>query len=234
MRALILDTETTGLDPAAGARCIEVGCILYDLGRACPVVSYSSLIAGLPTNEAQAVNGIPPDILSEAPLAPNVWAKVASLVRLADVVLAHRAEFDAKFVPPEVRVLRPFVCTKFHVAWPRGRYGEHLVQLALEHGLGVASAHRALTDCDTISRLLTRVAELHPLPALIQHAMRPRVKVLALTKYEEREATKAAGFTWAPEVKEWTRECFEDEVAAIPFATRVVGPVAPIGGPVRA
>ena len=45
---------------------------------------------------------------------------------------------------------------------------------------------------------------------------------------------REAMFTWAPEVKEWTRECFEDEVAAIPFATRVVGPVAPIGGPVRA
>lgn len=228
MRALIIDTETTGLDPCVH-RAIEVGVILYDLRMACPIVSYSSLIGGAPVNEAASVNGIPPDVLPESPDAKMVWSRVDGLLRAADVVLAHRAEFDSQFVPPDILSRRRWVCTKFHVSWPRGRYGESLVQLALEHGLGVSSAHRAMTDCDLISRLLTRVHEVASLVEMVRRAMRPRVKVVALTRYEEIELTKSAGFAWNPSDKEWWRDCFEDEAVGFPFSVRISGVVPPIG-----
>lgn len=46
MKALILDTETTGLlpPPEGNDRAIEVGCILYDLVRGASVVSFASLL----------------------------------------------------------------------------------------------------------------------------------------------------------------------------------------------
>ena len=71
------------------------------------------------------------------------------------------------------------------------------MHLVLAHGVGVLDAHRALTDVETLSRLLTRVHEMgHPLPALIERAMRPRVKLQSLQPFEENDKAQAAGFAW--------------------------------------
>ena len=146
-RALILDTETTGISYEAGARCIEVGCILYDLERGAPIASYSSLMHSK-SNEAIGINGIDLELLADARDASLVWTEVVEYILSADVILAHRAEFDRSFIPPKFAAMRPWVCTKFHVDWPGAANGEHLVHLALHFGVGVVSAHRAMTDCD--------------------------------------------------------------------------------------
>ena len=160
MRVLILDTETTGLDPAVD-RCIEVGCILYDTKAAAVIASYASLIGQEDTaNAAESINRIAPAMLVSAPTHDFVWNIVKNHAKTADAILAHRAEFDRGFVPLDLRTIRPWVCTKFHVEWPLGKMGDHLVHLALAHGVGILSAHRALTDCDTLARLLTRVHEM--------------------------------------------------------------------------
>lgn len=219
-RALIIDTETTGLSPDVD-RCIEVGCILYDLELAAPVVAYSSLIGQVdPSNGAEAINRIAPSLIKEAPNGALVWGIVEQLVKSADVVLAHRAEFDRGFVPAELRTVRPWCCTKFHVEWPLGKVGDHLVHLALAHGVGILAAHRALTDCDILARLLTRVAEMgHDLDAMLTRAMRPRVRAIAHVSYDDREKAKAAGFSWDGAKREWWREMPIEDVGALPFRT---------------
>src|SRR5580658_5271908 len=90
--ALILDCETGGLDPLVH-RCIEVACTLYDLDLAMPIASHASLIAAA-SNEAEPINRIPLASLMRAPEADGVWEDVRQLLARADVVLAHRAEFD--------------------------------------------------------------------------------------------------------------------------------------------
>lgn len=226
MKALILDTETTGLTPPPSGkdRCIEVGCILYDLVLAAPLASFSSLIRS-DANAAEAINRIPVAALREAPLGEGptgVWDRVLGLAERAEVILAHRAEFDRGFVPLNATAGLPWVCTKFHVEWPGGgAAGEHLVHLALAQGVGVVAAHRALTDCDLIARTLSRVHERGvDLVRLIQRAMRPRKKVAAIVSYEEREKAKAAGFAWDPAAKLWHREVPVEDIAALPFQTR--------------
>ena len=220
--ALLLDTETTGLSPADGARCIEVGCILFDLTNACPIACYSSLIRS-ETNEAEAINHIPVAALRDARDSESVWRTMAAIVVSADVIVAHRAEFDRGFVPEPIRNAKPWVCSKFEIEWPLAKTGEHLVHLALAHGIGVVSAHRAMTDVDILARLLTRVAELgHSLPALIERAMRPKVKVRALVSYDDRELAKAAGFQWDGATKLWTRTMFVDDVPKLGFPTTEV------------
>jgi DNA polymerase-3 subunit epsilon len=221
-RALILDCETTGLVPPTD-RAIEVAVILYDLQLATPLASYSSLIRS-PDNAAESINQIPVAVLTAAPEAADVWRRIGVYLEHADVVLAHRADFDRSFTPEPYASLRTWCCTKFHVSWPHGKLGDHLVQLALAHGLGVVHAHRAMSDCDTIARILTRVAETTPLVPLLVHAMRPRSKVVALTTYDERELTKSAGFAWNPKSKVWWGELAADQLAALPFATRAMQP----------
>ena len=220
MRVLILDTETTGLDPAVD-RCIEVGCILYDTKAAAVIASYASLIGQEDTaNAAESINRIAPAMLVSAPTHDFVWNIVKNHAKTADAILAHRAEFDRGFVPLDLRTIRPWVCTKFHVEWPLGKMGDHLVHLALAHGVGILSAHRALTDCDTLARLLTRVHEMgSDLDLMLTRAMRPRVKLIAHVSYDDREKAKAAGFAWDGARKVWHREMPIDEVESLTFRT---------------
>jgi DNA polymerase-3 subunit epsilon len=220
-RALILDTETSGLDPAVD-KVIEVACVLYDLELALPIASYASLVRA-ESNAAENINRIPSRALLDAPDRMAVWRAVTYFILKADVILAHRAEFDRSFTPAEVATLRPWVCTKLHVSWPHSKMGEHLVHLVLAHGIGVLDAHRALSDCQHIQRLLTRVHEMgHPLPALIEHAMRPRVRLQSLQAFDDNDKAKALGFMWDPGSRRWLGEVAVDDVAALPFQTRAL------------
>lgn len=228
-RALILDTETTGLDPKT-EKCIEVGCTLFDLERAVPLSSFASLIRHAGGNAAEEHNRILPELLVGAPEEAEVWPRVGELGRQADVVITHEAAFDHGFVPPGcISNKIPWVCSKRHIEWPLAKSGEHLVHLALAHGIGVVHAHRAMTDVDILVRLLRRVHELldqqegpHPLVRLIERAMRPRKKVAALVSYDDREKAKAAGFAWEPSTKTWWAELPEDRIAELPFKTRAL------------
>jgi DNA polymerase III subunit epsilon len=211
--AALIDTETTGLNPKTSTT-IEVAVMLYDLKLAQPCASYSSLIHG-DSNEGYAINGIPPAMLAEAREPSRVWAAVKWVMEPADVIIAHRAEFDRQFVPD---LGRPWVCSKVDIKWPDRRRGDHLVQLALSLGIGVASAHRAMADVDTLARILTRIAERGTdLEALVRHAMRPKQRFHAQVSYEERQIAKDHGFLFDYGRKVWYRDMPLDDVAELPF-----------------
>ena len=91
-RLLILDTETTGLDPQRD-HCIELGAVLFDLPRR-SVLSQVSLLLPCDQNPAQAVNGIDPVLTQQ----PQPWQQglqwFEALLASADLVVAHNAAFD--------------------------------------------------------------------------------------------------------------------------------------------
>lgn len=238
-RALIIDTETTGLDPSKHA-VIEVAAIVYDLDHATYTDCFSTLLPA-DSNEAEAINGIPEAVLREAgslSLAPaDTWGSIRQIASMADVILAHNAEFDRAFVQigtggplrrgsgegsisgPEI----PWVCTKDDIAWPKQfNQGMSLVPLALAHGLGVGSAHRAMDDAMLIARLLMRVAEMGvDLQELIARGMRPKIRVVSMAPFSDRETVKSYGFRWSPERKVWWRNMPEDDIGSLPFQCRV-------------
>jgi DNA polymerase III subunit epsilon len=223
-RALIFDTETTGLSPETD-RCIEYACILFDLELAVPVEAFSTLIQ-CDANAAESVNHIPAAALADASSPERAWAILHRFLDRADVVLAHRADFDRSFIPADIAKMRPWCCTKFHVEWPLGKTGDHLIHLALAHGVGVVSAHRAMTDCDILARLLMRVAADGPargwpsLQDMIAKAMRPRVKVVSLAPFDDKDTVKAHGFAWDAAERVWWKDMPPEDVSALPFQTR--------------
>lgn len=214
---LILDTETTGTDDNAIA--IEVATIVYSLSHAAPVRAFSSLMLA-PSNPAEHVNGIPSALLLSAPYREQVMFSIRGLCMLSGVcaIVAHNADFDRRFVPEEVTGPIPWVCSQDDIEWPRASTSRSIVAIALAHGVGVASAHRAMADCDLLARTFTRAAEMGAdLGAMIDRGLRPKALYKAIVRYEDNHLAKAAGFRWDGEAKRWARRMAIEDAERLPF-----------------
>jgi DNA polymerase-3 subunit epsilon len=212
---LILDTETSGLGPSD--RVVEIGAVLWSVSHATTIASYSTLVDG-PSNGAHHINGIPPASLVEGADEAAVWERLSGWLARADAICAHNADFDRRFAPKGWDCGKPWIDT-MDVEWPQHCTSKALVNIVLQHGLGVSHAHRALTDCELIARLLERVAELgHDVEDMLRLAARPKVLVRAIVSYEDREKASACGFRWDKESKMWTRKVCMEDANAFPFA----------------
>jgi|SRR5690348_2119576 len=110
MREIVLDTETTGLDPSEGHRLVEIGCI--ELVNRIPSGStfhrYLNPERDIPP-EAFAVHGLSADFLKDKPLFSHVADDLLDFLGDAPLVI-HNAAFDAGFINAELkRVGRPLV-----------------------------------------------------------------------------------------------------------------------------
>lgn len=219
-RCLIIDTETTGLDPLKDA-VIEIGCVLYSVAHQTTLTQFSTLVQH-DSNSAEAVNRIPAAAVADTLFDPIYGEIFRAMIRQADVFVAHGAEFDQSFLPQWTQ--KKWVCSRFDFRWPhQSREGESLVSLALNHGIGVASAHRALTDCQLIAALFDRMADL---PSMFAQAMRPKALFQALVSFDDKDKAKERGFLWqqpgAP-IKSWTRRMAIEDAATLPFKTIQIG-----------
>lgn len=217
---LILDTETTDIDPTK-ARIIEVGAVTYSIPHA-SIVDCFSTVCNSGDNPAELINGIPPAVLVHA---GDPWPTIRAMASRCDAVLAHNSDFDEGMLAVAGIDLRlPWVDTCGAITWPKqSRPGANLTALCLDHGLGVCEAHRALTDCNLIARLLTRCHELGTdLNALLAPGLEPRALYQALVSYDDRDKARAAGFKWLAERKQWQRKLSQREVESLPFKCRPV------------
>ena len=106
VREIILDTETTGLDPAKGDRIVEIGAVelLNHLPTGRTFHVYINPERDMP-KEAEAVHGLSSTFLKDKP----VFASIAQdfLEFLAeDVLIIHNASFDMAFINAELGFLR--------------------------------------------------------------------------------------------------------------------------------
>ena len=107
MRQIVLDTETTGLEPTQGHRIIEIGCTeLMDrrpTGNDFHVYlnPERSIDAG-----AEAVHGLSSDFLSSKPLFASIVEGFLEYVGDAELVI-HNAPFDMGFINHELALLKP-------------------------------------------------------------------------------------------------------------------------------
>ncbi|WP_020559903.1 DNA polymerase III subunit epsilon [Thiofilum flexile] len=105
MRQLILDTETTGLDPQQGHRLIEIGCIeLIDRQVTGRNFHYYLQPDREIDAEAVQVHGITNDFLQDKPRFNEIVAELAEYVRGAELII-HNAPFDVGFIENELRLV---------------------------------------------------------------------------------------------------------------------------------
>jgi DNA polymerase-3 subunit epsilon len=108
MREVVLDTETTGLDPLAGNRIVEIGCIelvnMVATGRSLQI--YLNPEMPMPAG-AQEVHGLSDEFLADKPLFADKVEELLEFLGDAQLVI-HNAQFDLGFLNAELdRVGKP-------------------------------------------------------------------------------------------------------------------------------
>jgi DNA polymerase-3 subunit epsilon len=105
MRQIVLDTETTGLEPAEGHRIIEIGCVEL-LDRRLTGNTYHQYIQPDRTIDAGAieVHGITNEQLADKPRFADIAAEFLVFIRDAELVI-HNAPFDVGFIDHELQLL---------------------------------------------------------------------------------------------------------------------------------
>jgi DNA polymerase-3 subunit epsilon len=103
MRQIVLDTETTGLDPAQGHRVIEIGCVelMNRRGTGRNFHRYVNPERAVDAG-ALAVHGIEQSFLVTQPVFAAIAAEFVEFVTGAELVI-HNADFDVGFINHELR-----------------------------------------------------------------------------------------------------------------------------------
>ncbi len=107
MRQVVLDTETTGLEPEQGHRIIEIGCIEL-LNRRPSGRSYHQYINPQRDLDPGAVDvhGLTADFLADKPTFAEIVDDFVEFASGAELVI-HNAPFDIGFINHEFRMLQP-------------------------------------------------------------------------------------------------------------------------------
>jgi DNA polymerase-3 subunit epsilon len=117
MREIVLDTETTGLDPGEGHRIVEVACIelMHHVPTGRKFHRYVNPERDMP-EDALTVHGITSEFLASQPPFAEIVDELLAFIG-SDRLVIHNAEFDLAFLNAELARLHreavgcPFVDT---------------------------------------------------------------------------------------------------------------------------
>ena len=102
MREIVLDTETTGLDPKSGNRIVEIGCVemVNQIATGETYHTYINPERDMP-EQAFAVHGLSEEFLSGHPVFADVAEAFLAFIDDSTLVI-HNAEFDMGFINAEL------------------------------------------------------------------------------------------------------------------------------------
>lgn len=162
MREIVLDTETTGLDPAEGHRIVEIGCVeLIDhLPTGVTFHRYLNPDRLVPI-ESQRVHGLTDEFLADKPRFADVVDELHTFLGDAPLII-HNAAFDVKFLNAECarvaktaiplsRAIDTIEIAKAKI--PGARYS--LDELCKRFGIDLSARtkHGALLDAELTARV---------------------------------------------------------------------------------
>ncbi|HET7757304.1 MAG TPA: DNA polymerase III subunit epsilon [Steroidobacteraceae bacterium] len=183
MRQIVLDTETTGLEPELGHRVIEIGCVELVNRRATGRTFHKYLNPEREIDDgALAVHGISRTDLDDQPRFADVRDELLEFLSGAELVI-HNAAFDVAFldaelgkIPEETRRVASLCQVLDTLALARELHpGQRNSLDALAKRYGIDNSHRELHGALLDARIL----------ADVYLAMTGGQGALALTEAEE-------------------------------------------------
>ena len=161
MREIVLDTETTGLDPLAGHRVVEVGCIelvnTVATGRGFHAYFNPEML--MPAG-AQDVHGLSDEFLADKPRFGERVEELLEFLGDAQLVI-HNAQFDIGFLNAELERVGRSVLTNAYidtVSMARKKFpGQRASLDALCERFGIDNSsrtkHGALLDSELLAEV---------------------------------------------------------------------------------
>ncbi len=102
MRQIVLDTETTGLDPSAGHRIIEIGCVELVERKLTGNTFHQYINPQRKVDDgAIEVHGITNEFLEDKPYFADIYDDFLKFIQGAELVI-HNAPFDVGFINHEI------------------------------------------------------------------------------------------------------------------------------------
>ncbi len=195
MREIVLDTETTGLDPYQGHRLVEIGCV--ELVNRIPSGQtfhrYLNPQRDMPA-EAFAVHGLSADFLKDKPLFTEVAQELIEFVGDAPLVI-HNAAFDIGFINAELE-------RAGHPSIPRDRLVDTLLLARRKYPggqnrlddlcgrFGIDNSHRtkhgALLDAELLAEVYLELIEARQAQLGLAAATAPAVRNVGTTVARQR------------------------------------------------
>lgn len=232
-RVAVVDTETTGLDPAVDE--------VFDLAVAIlNVDSAGNIVEIVSTHQLLRDPGRPiPPVITKLTGVSNDDVRGRNIdlepmerrLMSADVLIAHNARFDITFIEklfPSVRGAA-WGCSASDFDWPsHGFDGRKLGHLLMQIGF-FNDAHRAAADVISLTHLLA-----HRLPHggtiladILARAEQPSFHVEATgAPFEQRSRLKARGYRWDAKARVWWMEVRDDDLIEEERWLRTVLPAA--------
>lgn len=111
---IILDTETTGLEPESGHKVIEIAAVRLK-GNAI-IDKFNSLVNPLRSipQDALDIHHISPEMLTGAPLMKEVMPKFLKFIK-GGILCAYNAAFDMGFINQELKLLNQQLPSDTHI-----------------------------------------------------------------------------------------------------------------------
>jgi DNA polymerase-3 subunit epsilon len=159
MREIVLDTETTGLDPDEGHRIVEIGCV--ELVNHVPTGrTFHKYVNPERANseEAYQVHGLSDEFLAKHPTFGEIVDELVQFLG-ADRLVIHTAEFDLRFLGAELKRLGrpPLGCshedtlTLARRKFPGAQASLDALCRRFEIDLSARTKHGALLDCELLA-----------------------------------------------------------------------------------
>ncbi|MFA6971712.1 MAG: 3'-5' exonuclease [Gallionella sp.] len=211
-RGVVVDTETTGVDPDKDA-IIELGMVLFEFdpatGSAYRVLgSFDQLEdPGFPIPpESTSVHGITDEMVAGRRIDD---AGVAQFLDGVSLVVAHNSKFDRVFLEKRLPLFEslPWGCSFAQVDWRGEGIGSaKLDYIAYQYGF-FYEAHRAEGDCFALLEILQQ-----PLPksgdlvlkAILNGLAQKSYQIFAVgSPFETKDILKSRGYRWDGDKKCW-------------------------------
>ena len=211
-KGVVVDTETTGLDPDKDA-IIELGMVLFEFdpetGRAYKILgSFSQLEdphAPIPL-ESIAVHGITDEMVAGKQIDD---AEVERFLSGVSLVVAHHSKFDRIFLEKRLPLFEslPWGCSLAQVDWRGEGFGSaSLNYIAYQYGF-FFDEHRAENDCLALMEVLQQ--RLPKSGALVLKTILNKVSQESYTiyatgsRFETKDILKSRGYRWNVERNCW-------------------------------